>query len=128
MIDSRRIEDLNPILQVLTKRFLGIAAEKGLKVGISGTYRDKEMQDKLYNQVPKVTTVRGGYSYHNWRLAVDIVPLDEKGNLSWPSVSNPIWQQLGAIGKSLGLEWGGSWKSFVDMPHYQLTFGYACAD
>jgi len=23
----------------------------------------------------------------------------------------------------MGLEWGGAWKSFKDMPHFQLTKG-----
>ena len=27
---------------------------------------------------------------------------------------------VGKIGESIGLEWGGSWKSIVDKPHFQL--------
>ena len=27
---------------------------------------------------------------------------------------------MGAIGVSIGLEWGGNWKSIVDKPHFQL--------
>ena len=28
--------------------------------------------------------------------------------------------RVGAIGVSIGLEWGGNWKSIVDKPHFQL--------
>lgn len=30
------------------------------------------------------------------------------------------WKNLGALGRKLGLEWGGDWKSFPDQPHFQL--------
>ena len=31
-----------------------------------------------------------------------------------------FFQKVGALGKSIGLEWGGDWKSIVDKPHFQL--------
>ncbi|MFR3753371.1 MAG: M15 family metallopeptidase [Enterocloster sp.] len=31
-----------------------------------------------------------------------------------------FFQRVGAIGMSLGLEWGGNWKSIMDNPHFQL--------
>jgi peptidoglycan L-alanyl-D-glutamate endopeptidase CwlK len=27
---------------------------------------------------------------------------------------------VGKIGKDLGLEWGGDWKTMKDLPHFQL--------
>ena len=33
------------------------------------------------------------------------------------------YDAIGPLGESLGLEWGGRWKSFVDRPHFQLP-GY----
>ena len=27
---------------------------------------------------------------------------------------------VGALGVDIGLEWGGSWKTIVDAPHFQL--------
>ena len=31
-----------------------------------------------------------------------------------------FFSKVGAIGKSIGLEWGGDWKTPVDKPHFQL--------
>lgn len=33
------------------------------------------------------------------------------------------WDEIGEIGVSIGLEWGGNWKEFLDRPHFQYTFG-----
>ena len=126
MIDSRDIKELHPILQVLTNEFLRIAKERNLPVAVTSTYRNHEMQDYYYN-VTKTTTVKGGYSYHNHRLAVDIVPLIN-GVPAWPQPAQYNWNRLGETGESLGLEWGGRWTSFVDRPHYQMTFGLTCAE
>jgi peptidoglycan L-alanyl-D-glutamate endopeptidase CwlK len=32
---------------------------------------------------------------------------------------------VGALGTELGLEWGGSWKTIVDQPHFQLRPAWA---
>ncbi len=128
MIDSRRLEDLNPIMRVLVTAFLKKAEEQGIPVVITSTYRDAECQNKYFNAKPPVTTVRGNYSYHQWRVAADIVPRDEKGNPTWSPKDPGVWNRLGEIGKSVGLEWGGSWSGFVDKPHYQCTFGFTCND
>lgn len=124
-IDSRDPALLHPILQVLVKEFMRIAKSQGVSCGISGTVRDKVRQDYYYN-VKHTTTVKGGYSYHQYGIAVDIVPLDSKGNLSWPD-PDPRWAKLGAIGQSIGFDWGGAWAGFVDRPHYEVTFGLSCA-
>jgi len=72
----------------------------------------------------RVTKARGGTSEHNATLqgkpasrAFDIAFLVD-GKASWAD-SLP-WAKAGAIGRSLGLEWGGDWTSFKDRPHFQL--------
>jgi peptidoglycan LD-endopeptidase CwlK len=35
--------------------------------------------------------------------------------------------QVGRLGESVGLEWGGNWK-YVDIPHFQKTFGLSIND
>jgi peptidoglycan L-alanyl-D-glutamate endopeptidase CwlK len=35
------------------------------------------------------------------------------------------YQAVGALGMDLGLEWGGSWKSFEDQSHFQLRPAWA---
>lgn len=32
------------------------------------------------------------------------------------------------IGESIGLEWGGRWKQFIDLPHLEFMFGLTIND
>jgi peptidoglycan L-alanyl-D-glutamate endopeptidase CwlK len=40
---------------------------------------------------------------------------------------DPIWQKIGEIGKSCGLEWAGDWVTFKEYPHFQYTGGMTLA-
>lgn len=82
-----------------------------------------------------VTNARGGLSYHNYGLAIDIVLLvDKDGNgtfetAAWDTKGDydgdkkADWIEIVQVFKEFGWEWGGDWK-FVDAPHFQKTFGY----
>ena len=101
------------------------------------TLRTFAEQDALYLQKPKVTNAKGGQSYHNYGLAIDIVLLIDKDNngsyetASWDTKNDfdgdqkSDWQEIVSIFKRYGWEWGGSWATFPDMPHFQKTFGYS---
>jgi peptidoglycan L-alanyl-D-glutamate endopeptidase CwlK len=54
---------------------------------------------------------------HQWGVAFDYCRAD--GKYAFDN-SDKFFDKAGAIGKKLGLEWGGSWKSPVDKPHFQL--------
>lgn len=66
-----------------------------------------------------VTNAAPGYSYHNFGLAVDVVPMTSLGP-DW-NESHPAWQRLVLVGTSLGLVAGAEWRTFPDYPHFQLT-------
>ena len=124
MINSRAVSDLTPEAQVLAKKFVEACKAKGIDLLITSTYRDNESQAALYAQgrtAPGkiVTNAKPGQSFHNHRIAIDVVPL-VNGKPQW---TGPIWQTIGAIGKSVGFEWAGEWKSFKEMAHFQLQ-GY----
>lgn len=70
----------------------------------------------------KVTNANKGKSYHNYGLAVDIVMIDG-GKAIWETPQNII-----DIFTAHGWEWGGSWKTFKDRPHFQKTYGYKIGD
>lgn len=73
-----------------------------------------------------VTQAKPGYSWHNWGLAFDIV--FKNGN-SWTwDKPDEMWAKLGEMGKKHGFEWGGSWRPFRDLPHFQLTYGLTCEE
>jgi peptidoglycan L-alanyl-D-glutamate endopeptidase CwlK len=90
-------------------------------------FRTPEEQHKLFIQRPKVTKADQWQSIHNYGLAFDIVLLYDKDNngsfefASWEQ--NKYWMQVVNYFISKGWEWGGSWKSFKDAPHFQKAFG-----
>lgn len=134
MITSRKLEDLNPTVREkalnMEKR---CEAELGIDLVFTATYRDDESQDALYAigrtiKGTKVTNAKAGYSYHNFRLAFDVVPV-RHGKPVWNTTGEDgkLWQDIGRIGKECGLEWGGDFKSLKDLPHFQDTKGLTLA-
>jgi peptidoglycan L-alanyl-D-glutamate endopeptidase CwlK len=74
-------------------------------------------------------------SMHFYGLAFDIAITDSKGkSIVWNSTSDwnsdgiNDWDQVGKLGQSLGLEWGGNWSTMPDPPHFQNRFGLTLAD
>jgi peptidoglycan L-alanyl-D-glutamate endopeptidase CwlK len=63
-----------------------------------------------------VTKAAPGHSNHNFGIAWDIGLFQDGDYLE----ESPGYKAAGQIGKGLGLEWGGDWSSFIDLPHYQL--------
>ncbi|MCO5254221.1 MAG: M15 family metallopeptidase [Bacteroidetes bacterium] len=126
VMTETRIANLHPKIRGIARTFVNRAEkELGIKVRITDGYRSIEEQNKLYAQgrtTPGsiVTNAQGGSSYHNYALAFDVVPI-ENGIAVWNN--NNHWNKLGQLGKSLGLEWGGDFKSILDKPHFQKTYG-----
>lgn len=121
MINSRKIEDLTPEMKDKCYLFIQKCKEAGITVIVTSTYRDFEYQNDLYAQGrtkpgKKVTNAKAGYSMHNFRLAFDFVPII-KGKAQWEDMA--LWQRCGKIAVECGLDWGGYWTSFKDMPHCQ---------
>ena len=38
------------------------------------------------------------------------------------------WDEVVAVFKHYGWEWGGDWSNFKDYPHFQKTFGYSTSE
>lgn len=133
MINSRKIEDLHPVVREKAIDFIAACKANGIEILITSTYRDQEAQNALYAQGrtkpgKRVTNAKGGDSFHNWRVAFDIVPL-RAGKPVWRTdgPDAALWRRIGQIGRAQGLEWGGDWK-FKDMPHFQFTAGLTLQD
>jgi peptidoglycan L-alanyl-D-glutamate endopeptidase CwlK len=130
MIDSRKIEDLHPVVQDLCNKFIAKCQDAGIKVIITSTYRDNEKQTQLYNQGRTtsgkiVTNAKAGQSIHNYRLAFDFCPVVD-GKAAWQDTL--LFIKCGKIGTDLGLKWGGNFKSIKDMPHFEYTNGLTLSD
>ena len=133
-IKQTKLEDLNPVVEEKARDFLALCKAEGIEVIVTSTYRDAESQSALYAKgrtAPgkKVTNAKAGQSWHNWRVAFDVVPL-RNGKPVWGTTGEDLklWQRIGAIGKSCGLEWAGDWRTFREFPHFQFTGGLSLAD
>ena len=130
MINSRSLDDLVPEAKERVEKFIALCKENNIDLLITSTYRDAESQNALYAQgrtAPGkiVTNAQAGDSWHNWRCAVDVVPL-VNGKPDWDG-SHPIWAEIGRLGKEAGLEWAGEWHSFKELAHFQYTGGLTLA-
>ncbi len=115
------IATLLPEVRPLARALVHKAGSMGIRIKIISGYRTYEEQAAIYAQGrtkpgPKVTNSPPGYSNHNFGIAFDVGVFE--GN-SYRGES-PKYAVVGGLGTDLGLEWGGSWTSFVDQPHYQL--------
>ena len=129
MINSRSLDDLAPPVKQRALAFVEAAKAKGIDLLVTSTYRDSDSQNALYAQgrtAPGniVTRAKAGESWHNWRCALDVVPL-VNGKAIWDDQA--MWKQVGEIGKSCGLEWAGDWVTFKEFPHFQYTGGMTLA-
>ncbi len=132
-LNEQRLSQLHPILAIRGRCMIELCAHEGIAILVTQGLRTWEEQDALYAKgrtVPPlgkiVTKAKGGYSYHNFGLAFDIVVLDAVGKADWDT-EHPFWQRAAQLGKSVGLEWGGDWKSFKDVPHFQYIGGLTTA-
>ena len=127
----RDITKLHPRLQAKFKLLQKKCAQEGITIRATECLRTAKEQDALYAKgrtAPgsKVTNARGrdAKSMHQWGVAVDIVidmDADKDGDVDISDLYNvKLLNVVGKIGESIGLEWGGSWKSIVDKPHFQL--------
>lgn len=120
------INRLDPAIQDLAKGLLVKAAQDGIELVVVQGLRTNEEQARLYAQgrtAPGavVTNSPPGSSWHNFGLAFDVA-IYNNGKAEWPE-NEQLWQRIGAIGKSIGLEWGGDFKSIRDRPHFEYHPG-----
>ena len=127
----RDVKQLHPELQEKLALLQKKCSQKGITIRATECLRTAKEQDALYAKgrtAPghKVTNAQGkdAKSMHQWGVAVDIVidmDSDKDGDIDIRDLYNAkLLNVVGKIGESIGLEWGGSWKSIVDKPHFQL--------
>ena len=120
---NRRIATLHQKVQAPAANFINeVQAKLGIRLRVTQAYRSIAYQNRLYAQGrttpgPIVTNARGGYSYHNYGLAIDVVEI-RGGVPNW----NTNWAAISKIGTSYGFTWGGNWTP-PDRPHFHMSFG-----
>jgi peptidoglycan L-alanyl-D-glutamate endopeptidase CwlK len=99
------------------------------KIRIAEGLRTFGEEDALYAQGrtepgKKVTNAKGGQSIHNYGFAVDICLTIDGKEASWDTAKDwdndgiADWQEAVKIFAKHGWNWGGNWKTFKDMPHF----------
>ena len=118
---EKNIATLMPSVQPFARALVLKAAQNGIEIKIISGRRSYEEQDALFAQGRTatgdvVTHAQAGYSNHNFGIAFDIGVFEGKRYLT----ESPKYKAVGSLGRELGLEWGGNWKTIKDEPHFQL--------
>lgn len=118
---EKNIATLLPQVRPMARALVQAAAAQSITIRVISGTRTYEEQDALYAQSRTasgsiVTNARGGWSNHNFGIAFDIGVF-----VGGQYIENDRpYMAVGALGKSLGLEWGGDWRTIQDYPHFQL--------
>ena len=128
-VSEARLQSVYPPLADRVRRMAVMLALEGIDIRVVQAFRTTAEQQALYEQGRShegkiVTNCQGGHSYHNFGLAVDCCPSThgpgEPFDADWHA-EHPQWKRMVAIGQSLGLDSGATWRTFKDFPHFQLT-------
>lgn len=118
-----KLEDVHPDLVKVVKRAIEITPTD-FKV-IEGKRTLARQKDLVARGASKTMNSRHLIASNGYAHAVDIVPLDNKGAISWDW---PLYYRIAPAVKQAAkecgvpIEWGGDWKTFKDGPHWQLPF------
>lgn len=147
-LDSRTISNIETLDVKARDRFASfarkakaVAAAMGFEyVMISGNRTFAE-QDAIYKQAKdgidndrdgkvdeadeKVTKARAGYSNHNFGIAGDfgVFISGVYVDATLPTKAAAVHRAVAAHAPGEGLEWGGDWKGFQDLPHFEIETG-----
>jgi hypothetical protein len=116
---GRDLSELASYMLPLAQQLLDKATAAGLDPVVIDTGRTPAQQEqKIAQGVSWVT-----YSKHEPQPpemkseALDVCPRALLTEKNW-APGSPLWQQLGEIGKELGLRWGGDWTK-KDFSHFE---------
>lgn len=120
---ARDITQLHPRLQEKIAELKELCKKENLNIGIGECFRSVAEQDALYAQGRTkpgniISNAKGSTysSQHQWGISFDFFK-NIKGH---EYDDTAFFNRVGALAKSIGLAWGGDWKSPVDKPHLYL--------
>lgn len=125
MIDLPSQAALELLCPALSAKITQLADSFSEPIRVIQGLRSWSDQEALWEQGrtlpgPIVTDARPGASWHEFGLAVDLGIISLLAQPGW-APNDPAWATMGALGKSLGLFWGGDFQHNPDRPHFQLT-------
>lgn len=127
-----RLNGVHPQLKRKVTAMVELAAKEGFTLRVVQGMRTFAEQDALFRQWrdgkdndgdgrvdesdERVTRAAGGQSNHNYGVAADLAFV-VNGKVSW---DDKLYSNIGRWAKAVGLDWGGNWKKFKDLPHVEL--------
>ena len=132
-ITQKRTDKLHPIVRDEVKKIIAecdAALTGKAKIRITQGLRTFDEQAQLYaigrtKAGKKVTNAKAGQSIHNYGLAVDMCLIIDGKTASWDTAKDwdddkiADWYECVKIFAKHGWEWGGNWKTFKDLPHFE---------
>ncbi|MCQ9635827.1 M15 family metallopeptidase [Chryseobacterium sp. WG23] len=132
---ENRIRNLHPLVRKEVTEIVKECDEAltgRARVRITQGLRSFKDQDALYAQGrtkagKKVTNAKAGQSIHNYGLAVDICLIIDGKVASWDTAKDwdndgvADWYECVKIFARHGWSWGGNWKTFKDLPHFERS-------
>lgn len=124
---NKNLDTLHPKAKKLfipfVRRAMSIGLSMGVDVKVICGARSKKDQESAFNK--GASKAKWGSSWHNYRIAIDL-GLFKGGKYidsSNPDLAWTVYCAIGEVCKEYGIEWGGSWTSFIDAPHFQINMG-----
>jgi peptidoglycan L-alanyl-D-glutamate endopeptidase CwlK len=119
-LQSESLKGLVPEAAALAEELLRKARGQGIQARVISGYRSREQQLALYER--HVTMAKVGT--HNTGRAFDIGIFEDGKYLA----DSPKYEVVGALGKEIGLVWGGDNRSFADKPHFETADAQASVE
>lgn len=139
-VSLKRIEKLHPNIRKEVTSIYKEILKRQVSIRFTDTLRTFPEQTALYAKGHTksgkiVTNAKAGESYHNYGLALDFCLLLKGGKeVSWDrnkdtdADNKKDWDEVVAVFKHYGWQWGGDWTNFKDYPHFQKTFNLSTAE
>lgn len=113
------LNTLHPYFRTVAVELIAKMVEAKIPIQIINTKRTQSQAKKLLLQGRSWTK----NSKHLIGHAIDLAPfeiykLHGPDKLNWDR-DDPIWQEMGDIGRRIGLVWGGDWLK-KDMGHFEF--------
>lgn len=129
-VSEERLETVYPELARRIRTMADILEGEGVHLRVTQGLRSWHDQDQLWMQGRDragnvvdaktiVTHAPPGHSWHNFALAVDVVPMSLEGQPDW-NPKHPVWDRIIKVGAAMGLDSGSVWRTFPDYPHFQM--------
>lgn len=127
-VSEAKLGEVHPSLAEKIHQMETILSQENIVFRVTQGLRSWTQQADLYaqgrtNPGPIITNAPPGHSWHNFGMAVDLVPDDPTlagFQADW-NIEHPVWKRLLAVGTSVGLVEGAGFRTFPDNPHFQLT-------